>query len=501
MHKQVIRYLGGLTVSQGSAAGSPLEVLPWQRRFLKGALADGVGEAALSMARGGGKSTLMAGLGMAFIDAPEVAQPASEVTIIAASEKQGRVIFGHMLRFADALGKPHLRCYRGRMELRIENRRNDAQVQVMTASPRALHGAAPSLILADEVAQWAPTKAAAILAALRTGLGKIPGSRLIALGTRSAGVADPWQEFISAANFAQVHAAKESDPDFQLRTWQKANPSLRRPDLFASLLEAYRREAHSARESEAVLQSFLALRLNRGVADTVESWLLPSERWADIEDPSAPNITKPYILGVDLGGTMAMTAAAAFVPKSGALDGLAVLPSIPDLRAREIHDAVPGLYRRLLADGSLSLAEGHTVPVEGLLEKAFRRWGAPALIVADRFRKGELLDALESTGLRNCRLISRGMGFRDGAEDVRRFRDAVLRGKVSVRPSLLFRQALQEARTVSDVKGNEKLAVRGQGGRRRRGRDDVAAAAVLAVAEGIRQRRVFRRPRIRTYRV
>ncbi|MDE2937524.1 MAG: hypothetical protein OXR67_01185 [Chloroflexota bacterium] len=500
MHKQVIQYLEGLTVSQGTAAGKPLEVLPWQRRFLKGALADGVIEAALSMARGGGKSTLMAGLGMAFIDCDAVAQRASEVTILAASEKQGRILFNHMSRFAEALDKPRLKVYSGLSEQRIVNLDNRCQVQVMAASARALHGAAPALILADEVAQWAPSKAPAILAALRTGLGKIPDSRLIALGTRSAGTLDPWKEFIETADFAQVHAAKKDDPIYHCRTWERANPSLRRRDLFAPLLKVYRRDALKARTSERIRQSFRALRLNQGVSDTVQNFLVTEDYWSAIERVTAPAITKPYILGLDLGGTAAMTAAAAFQPKSGALDGIAVLPSKPELQLREIEDGVPGLYRRLLTEGSLTLSPGHVVPVEALLNAAVKRWGPPVVIVADRYRKGELMDGLESLGLR-CRLVSRGMGFKDGAEDVRRFREAVLRKKVAVKPSLLYRQALTEARTVSDVKGNEKLAVRSQGGRRRRGRDDVAAAAVLAVAEGIRQRRSFQRPRIRTYRV
>ena len=499
MHKAVIEYLEGLTLTQGQSAWSRLTVLPWQKRFLRGALSEGVTEAALSMARGGGKTTFMAGLGLAFIDADEVAQPASEVTILAATEKQGRILFGHMARFAEALDKPRLRVYRGLNEQRIVNRDNRAQVQVMAASPRALHGAAPALILADEVAQWAPAKTPAILAALRTGLGKIPHSRLIALGTRSAGVLDPWKEFIKSADFAQVHAAKKSDPMFQVRTWERANPSLKRRDIFAPLLAAYRREAKKAKKSVAIRQSFKALRLNQGVSDTVQNFLITEDHWTAIEG-AAPAITKPYVLGLDLGGTSAMSAAAAYQPRTGALDGFAVLPSIPDVSQREIEDAVPGLYRRLISDGSLTLADGHVVPVESLLRAVFKAWGPPAIIVADRFRKGELLDGMQATGT-SCSLVTRGMGYRDGAEDVRRFREAVLRKKVHVRPSLLFRQALAEARVISDNKGNEKLAIKTQGGRRYRGRDDVAAAAVLAVAEGLRQQRVFQRPAIRTYRV
>ena len=65
------------------------------------------------------------------------------------------------------------------------------------------------------------------------------------------------------------------------------------------------------------------------------------------------------------------------------------------------------------------------------------------------------------------------------------FRRAVLDDKVRPGPSLLLATALSEARLVSDPAGNEKLAKRGEGGRRTRARDDSLAAAILAVAEGI----------------
>ena len=81
----------------------------------------------------------------------------------------------------------------------------------------------------------------------------------------------------------------------------------------------------------------------------------------------------------------------------------------------------------------------------------------------------------------------RGQGYRDGAEDVRQFRRACAEGKVSPSPSLLLRSAMSEARTISDPAGNAKLCKGTEGGRRMRAKDDAAAAAILAVAAGVRQ--------------
>ena len=74
----VVRYLGGLTITKGRLADQTFPVLPWQRRFVRGAFAPGVTEAALSVARGNGKTTLTPGIATAALDGP-LAVPREEV--------------------------------------------------------------------------------------------------------------------------------------------------------------------------------------------------------------------------------------------------------------------------------------------------------------------------------------------------------------------------------------------------------------------------------------
>ena len=93
---EVIDYLGGLTVTQGRLAGTPLTLLPWQRRFVKGAFAPDVIAAALTVARGNGKSTLVAGLTAAALDGP-LAVSRAETVVVASSFEQSRIVFGHTL--------------------------------------------------------------------------------------------------------------------------------------------------------------------------------------------------------------------------------------------------------------------------------------------------------------------------------------------------------------------------------------------------------------------
>ena len=96
--KSLTDYLSGLTVSQGRLAGQAFKVLPWQARFVRGAFAQGVQSAALTVGRGNGKTTLLAGIACATLDGP-LAMARGETVIVASSFEQARISFEHILAF------------------------------------------------------------------------------------------------------------------------------------------------------------------------------------------------------------------------------------------------------------------------------------------------------------------------------------------------------------------------------------------------------------------
>ena len=481
--RTIIEYLSGLTVSQGRLAGQPFTVLPWQRRFIRGAFAPGVQSAALSVARGNGKTALLSGVACASLDGP-LAVPRGETVIVASSFEQARIAFEHVLAFmGDKLddGK-RWRCWDTAQQARIEDRQTGARVRCIGSDPRRAHGLAPVLVLADEPAQWPETTGERMVAALRTAAGKQPHSRFVSLGTRPAD-AEHWfsKMLAGAADHAQTHAARSDDPPFQRRTWARANPSLlHMPDLLAAIVN----EARQARQDPALMAAFQALRLNLGTEDAAVSTLLDAGLWQAIE--GVADWSGPAVWGIDLGTSAAQSAIACYHPQTGALACLAAFPSEPSLAERGLRDGVGGLYAECARRGDLLTLGRHTVDVTALLQAALDRFGRPARIVADRWREADLREALESAGVPLAALEFRGMGFRDGAEDVRGFRKACADRRVVAAPSLLLRSAMAEARTVSDPAGNHKLAKGSQGGRRVRARDDAAAAAILAVAAGVR---------------
>ena len=215
--------------------------------------------------------------------------------------------------------------------------------------------------------------------------------------------------------------------------------------------------------------------------------LLEPETWARCETDTLPERAGPFVLGADLGDGAAMSALAAYWLQTGRLECLAAFPEIPGLKARGLSDGVGSLYRDIAKDGGLIVTPGRAVDVGALLRRGLALWGRPVAVVADRYRETDLIGALEASGFPAAVFIRRGQGYKDGSEDVRGFRRAVLEDRVRAGRSLLLRAAFAEATTVSDPAGNEKLAKGCQGGRRQRARDDAAAAVVLAVAEGARR--------------
>lgn len=481
----LVRHLAGLTVTQGQGVGDPFTVLPWQRRFCLGAFKV-AGDAALSVARANGKTTLCAGIADAVLRGP-LRQPRAECVVVASSFDQARLTFDHVLAFGgeEYLDRRTWRVQDTANRASIEHRATGAKVRCIGSDPKRMMGLAPLLVLADEPSSYDHTKRDAAIAALRTSMGKIPGSRLIAFGTRPSDDSHWFSKMLrgTGADYFQDHSARKADPPFQWRTWKRANPSL----AFMPYLEAkIRQAAKDAKSDPAMMAEFVALRLNGGGDGTLRSLLLDAGTWERIEVDMTER-AGPWVLGLDLGQNAAMSGAAGYWPATGSLDAFACFPAIPGLAERGVADGVGRRYQDMARRGELIVAGQRVSDLGGLLREVAARWGRPSVIVCDRWREAELRQALEAAKFPPATLVVRGMGFRDGGEDVRRFRAACLGDRVRPVRSLLLRSAMGEARTVGDPAGNWKLAKNTAGGRRLHARDDAAAAAILAVAEGDRR--------------
>ena len=182
-------------------------------------------------------------------------------------------------------------------------------MRTIGSDPAKAHGLRPALALLDEPAQWDPAKSDRMRAAIRTGLGKVPGSKLIALETRPAGDAHWFARMLDGAGvgYKQVHAARSDNPPFQVRRMHRANPSM---DHLPSLAAELREEAADARRDEALLPAWRALRLNDGTHDVAVQVLIGVDTWKRHTGEVARS-GRP-VWGFDLGQSEAMAACSAY---------------------------------------------------------------------------------------------------------------------------------------------------------------------------------------------
>lgn len=327
-------WIGRLTLPDGE----PFELMPWERDFCR-LLETETGDVALSVARGNGKTALVAGIATAAVHPDGPLHRRQALTVLVAHDfRQAGIAFGDVrdMLFPDRQPGEAWRVQDSSNARRIEHRPTGAAVEVVSSNPRRAHGLRPLLVLADEPAQWEDGTSGKMLAALQTGLGKLPGSRMIALGTRPA-VPDHWFERMLEEGPALVFAAApDADPAHE-GAWEQANPSL---PWMPHLRDRIALEAAKTGEPSA-LARFRALRLNAGVADTAAAVLISPEAWARVEsaDP-APREGMP-VYGVDLGGSAASSAIAA-VWRTGRVEVFAAFPASKSLAERGRADNVSG---------------------------------------------------------------------------------------------------------------------------------------------------------------
>ena len=173
--------------------------------------------------------------------------------------------------------------------------------------------------------------------------------------------------------YSQVHAAPANVAPFQVATWRRANPGLAFGLPAPEVLKA---EARLAKRDAAELATFRALRLNQGTDEVETTHLISAEVWREVETETLPPALGPMALGVDLGGTAAFTAAAAYWPKTGRLEGFVACGSSPPLPERALADGASGVYEATQRAGELVLIGNRVVPV-GPLAEAVRRYGVP----------------------------------------------------------------------------------------------------------------------------
>jgi phage terminase large subunit-like protein len=441
----------------------------------------------LSVARGGGKSALTAGVALGHLLGEIAPQPRRECLIGARTRDQGRICWdycaGLALSLPDDVRKRLTFRRAPRLEIEYEAEDGPHLIRVLAADGRNALGTSPSLVICDERGHWDASRGDELEHALGSALGKRNGK--MALISTSASddqhAFSRWLDEDAPGVYRQEHRADEGCIADDIEQIRKANPGAEH-GVGASLewLQAQARRA--VERGGSTLATWRLYNLNQRVSAETRALLIAFDAWARCEVTELPPRAGSVIVGIDLGGSASMSASAFFWPTTGRLEVFGAFPSNPGLAARGASDGVGGRYQEMHQRGELVVIGDRTVPPGPWLKSVAEHVaGQPiASIVCDRYRQAEMIEALAAAGIR-AQTVWRGQGWRDGAEDVERFRKSCFDGLVKALPSLLLRSAFADAITISDPAGNAKLA---KG--RSTGRIDAAAAAILAVAEGAR---------------
>lgn len=484
---QAIQFIESLCIPEGPKSGQPVKLAPFQKQFIRGALNEAINTAVLSIGRGNGKTALSAGLALGSLLGIWDSQPAREILIAARTRDQARIAWQFVAGFAqslpDELQSQLIYRRAPRLEIEFTGDGGGHFLRAIAADGRSALGSAPTLILMDERGHWAADRGDDLEHALLSGLGKRNGKALI-ISTSAADdnhAFSRWLDEDHPGVYTQEHRPPPGLPADDRESLLLANPGAKH-GIGADLvwLEAQARRA-IARGGSA-LTTFRLYNRNERISGETRDLLLTVDEWMNCETADLPERAGAVVIGIDLGGSASMSAAAFYWPETGRLECIGTFPAFPTLGDRGAADGVSGRYEEMRDRGELSVLGDKTVPVAPWLVEVLRHVEGESIaaLTADRYKQAELGEAMDRAGVK-CPVVWRGQGFRDGGEDCERFRRAAFDGIVKSAPSLLLRSAFADAITLRDPANNLKLAKA-----RSKGRIDAAAATVLAVAQGAR---------------
>ena len=363
--------------------------------------------------------------------------------------------------------------------LGITHTATNTKLRVMSSNGKTAFGIVGTpLLVADEPGAWEVVGGGLMHDAIQTAQGKPDSSlRVIYIGTL-APLGAPghwWYEMVDAGTQGSTYVQSLVG---DVETWDKwptiskANPlKAKYAESRAVLLE----ERDAARRDSRLKARFLSYRLNVPTLDEAQMLLMVDDWKLVTARPEGLPVGRP-IVGIDLGGGRAWSAAVA-VWESGRIEAIACAPGIPSIEDQEKRDNVPaGVYAKLLRSGALTLAHGLRVqPPSALWEAICDRWGVPVKIVCDRFRLNDLRDTVGNA----TKVEPRVTQWSSSSEDIRALRKICRDGPLSVDPGShdLLVVSLSAARVQNDNAGNSRLIKKGHDNK---GRDDVAAALLLA---------------------
>ena len=466
-----------LKVPTGPLRGKPFKIDPWQESFIRDALAPGIREAGLSVARKNGKSGVIAALLLAYLAGP-LNRPEWRGIVTSMTGELAKEL-RHAIELTAATAALPVTVYRSPTPGRVEGL-NGARLDILAADKATGNAVGADIALIDEAGLLDESKRDLWNAVLSSTSGR--NGRLICISIRGESpmfgsmkerAGDPsvvWHEY----------AAPEDCELDDTTAWTAANPGLKTGIKALAYMQDMSRRSLASPSDQ---RSFRSHDLNQPV-DPGREMICSVTDWLKcmVEEDELPPRRGDVLVGFDAGGSSSMTSLCAVWPETGRTEAWGAFPGTPDLLTRGQADGCGGDYELMARAGELAIYPGLTTPVVDFLRDcAFRLDGHRVIAFgADRYRKAEILTALQQSGVPwpGCVVEWRGQGASgtaDGSHDVRAFQRKVLSRRIKIAQSLMMTSAIKASSVRFDSSGNPALEKA-----KARGRIDALSAAVIA---------------------
>ena len=455
--EKVLAFLGSLPIVSGLMAGEKLEVLEFQERFVR-AVYEPVDEnglrlvrlAALSVARGNGKSAVLAGLSLAHLLGP-MAEPHGECYAAALDREQAGVLFRMARAYIEATPWMAAAVNIKDWHKSIEVTATRSTWTALTSDARKAHGLAPSFWIADEVAQW---RSRELWDNLATGMGKRKQALGVTISTQAADDLHFFSEMLDAepdpSTYVQLHTAPLECALDDREAWAAANPAL---GAFRDERE-FEIAAERALRSPSFEPAFRLLYLNQRIA--AEGRFLSPVDWdANGEPFDVMELEGARCYGgLDLSSTRDLTALSLYFPDTGRLLAWHFVPT-DTIGERSARDRVP--YERWAADGWIEKTPGRAtdrVSIAHRLAEIRSSFDVQG-IAFDRWRFEDLSKLLSDEGI-DLPLSEFIPGAKSYASAVDAFERAVLERRMLHNGSPILRWQAGNVVVETDAAGNRK---------------------------------------------
>ena len=438
-------------------AGQPFEIPAYLEKFFGDALADDCHEAALIIARKNAKSSGVAALLLAFLTGP-LRRAGWRAGVCSISREKAGELRAQCEAIATASQLTGLRFWRARTAPAITSDYGGS-VDILSADRNAGAASSYDAAIVDELGLLRE-KDRDLVNSMRSSVSAKAG-KFLALSVFGPGpFCGEIVERRGAPGLA-VHlyqAAEDCGLDDETE-WAAANPGLA---CGIKSLEYMRAESRRVQATPADQGSFRAFDLNQPQAPGSEMIFSLADWLACVvAADELPPRDGECTVGFDCGGSSSMTALAAVWPRTGRAEVWGAFPDTPSLADRGTADGVGNLYLRMESRGELKQYQGRITPVGAFLRDCGERLAGERVLVAgaDRFRRAEATQALESAKLR-WPMEWRGQGASakaDGSHDVRSAQRAVLSRKLRTAQSLLLETSIKESAIRRDGSGNPAL--------------------------------------------